>query len=110
MSKYRILGFKSGLRLDCRRQNGQNEKQQPDHPASLRDSLTSSTRIGFSVHTTAKVVIRRGERLPDSVEVEEFPDVGREETRAMRLDQDFLLYPFATADLPSGELATWGWR
>jgi hypothetical protein len=42
MSKYRILGFKSGLRLDCRRQNGQNEKQQPDHPASLRDSVTSS--------------------------------------------------------------------
>jgi hypothetical protein len=42
MSKHRILGFKSGLRLDCRRQNGQNEKQQPDHLASLRDSFTSS--------------------------------------------------------------------
>jgi hypothetical protein len=51
MPKYRILGLKSALRLDWRRQNGQKEKQQPDHPTSLRDSITSSTQIGFSVHT-----------------------------------------------------------
>jgi hypothetical protein len=53
MSKHRVLSFKPALRPERRDQNGQNEKQQPDHPASLRDSITSSTRIGFSVHTQA---------------------------------------------------------
>src|SRR5262245_56637583 len=55
MSKHRILGLKSAPRLAWRRQNGQNEKQQPDHSTSLRDSVTSSTRIGFSVHTTFRM-------------------------------------------------------
>ena len=32
-------------------QDGQNETEQPDHSASLGDSITSSTRIRFSVHT-----------------------------------------------------------
>src|ERR1700682_3582225 len=31
--------------------DGQNETEQPDHSASLVDSITSSTRIRFSVHT-----------------------------------------------------------
>src|ERR1700755_1096531 len=51
MSKHRILGFKPHLRLEWRGQDGQNETKQPDHSASLGDSITSSTRIGFSVHT-----------------------------------------------------------
>lgn len=48
MSKHRVLSFKPQLRLEWR---GQNETDQPDHSASLGDSITSSTRIGFSVHT-----------------------------------------------------------
>src|SRR5712675_1608920 len=30
---------------------GENETEQPDHSTSLGDSITSSTRIRFSVHT-----------------------------------------------------------
>ncbi|HAO39838.1 MAG: hypothetical protein ACRCV5_11180 [Afipia sp.] len=51
MSKHRILSFKPQLRLEWRGQDGQNETEQPDHSASLGDSITSSTRIRFSVHT-----------------------------------------------------------
>jgi hypothetical protein len=51
MSENRILRLKSALRLEWRVQNGQDEKQQPDHP-SFRDSVTSSTQITFSVRTT----------------------------------------------------------
>src|SRR6476620_2353356 len=51
MSKHRVLGFKPYLRLERRDQDGQNETEQPDHSASLGDSITSSTRIRFSVHT-----------------------------------------------------------
>src|ERR1700694_5022782 len=51
MSKHRVLGFKSHLRLEWRGQDGQNETKQPDHSASLGDSITSSTGIRFSVHT-----------------------------------------------------------
>jgi hypothetical protein len=53
MSKHRVLGFKPQLRLEWRGQDGQNETKQPDHSASLGDSITSSTRIRFSVHTAA---------------------------------------------------------
>ena len=53
MSEHRILRLKSALRLEWRCQNGKDEKQQPDHPTSLRDSIASSTKIGFSVHTGA---------------------------------------------------------
>src|ERR1700730_4708203 len=53
MSKHRVLGFKPPLRLERRGQDGQNETEQPDHSASLGDSITSSTRIRFSVHTGA---------------------------------------------------------
>jgi hypothetical protein len=51
MSKHRILGFKPQLRLEWRGQDGQSETEQPDHSASLGDSITASTRIRFSVHT-----------------------------------------------------------
>src|SRR5664279_3283948 len=51
MPKHRILSFKLQLRLEWRGQDGQNETEQPDHSASLGDSVTSSTRIEFSVHT-----------------------------------------------------------
>jgi hypothetical protein len=51
MSEHRVLGFKPQLRLERRGQDGQNETEQPDHSASLGDSITASTRIRFSVHT-----------------------------------------------------------
>jgi hypothetical protein len=51
MSEHRVLGFKPQPRLERRGQNGQNGTEQPDHFASLGDSITSSTRIRFSVHT-----------------------------------------------------------
>jgi hypothetical protein len=52
MSKHRVLGFKPQLRLKWRGQDGQNETEQADRSASLGDSITASTRIRFSVHTT----------------------------------------------------------
>ena len=55
MSKQRVLGLKPQLRLEWRGQNGQSETAQPDHPANLGDSVTSSTRIRFSVHTTRRL-------------------------------------------------------
>src|SRR5258708_37025501 len=51
MSKHRVLSFKPQLRLEWRGPDGQNEKEQPHHFASLGDSITSSTQIKFSVHT-----------------------------------------------------------
>src|SRR5437879_3253517 len=54
MSKHRVLSFKPQLRLEWRGQNGQNETEQPDHSASLGDSVTSSTQIRFSVHTGSR--------------------------------------------------------
>src|SRR5450631_3021091 len=51
MSKHRVLSLKPQLRLERQGQDGQNETEQPDHSASLGDSITSSTRIRFSVHT-----------------------------------------------------------
>jgi hypothetical protein len=56
MSKRRVLSFKPQLRLEWRGQDGQNEKEQSDHSASLGDSITSSTRISFSVHTTPEML------------------------------------------------------
>jgi hypothetical protein len=53
MSKRRVLSLKPQLRPERRGQDGQNETEQPDHPASLGDSVTSSTRTRFSVHTRA---------------------------------------------------------
>jgi methyl-accepting chemotaxis protein len=54
MSKHRVLSLKPQLRLKWRGQDGQNETEHPDHSASLGDSITSSTRIRFSVHTTRR--------------------------------------------------------
>jgi hypothetical protein len=67
MSKHRVLSFKPQrgqdgqhetakpdhpeLRLEWRGQDGLSETEQPDHSASLGDSITSSTRIEFSVQT-----------------------------------------------------------
>jgi hypothetical protein len=56
MSKHRVLSFKPQLRLEWRGQDGENETEQPDHSASLGDSITSSTRIRFSVHTGLKPI------------------------------------------------------
>src|ERR1700730_12456252 len=47
MSKHRVLSLKPQLRLERRGQDGQSETEQPDHSASLGDSITASTRIGF---------------------------------------------------------------
>src|SRR3984893_5311780 len=58
MSKHRVLSFKPQLRLEWRGQDGQNETEQPDHSASLGDSITASTRITFSVHTGGRTVLR----------------------------------------------------
>ncbi len=60
MSKHRVLGFKPQLRLEWPGQDGQNETKQPDHSASLGDSITSSTRIRFSVRTTLVRDIAQG--------------------------------------------------
>src|SRR5258707_9564174 len=49
MSKHRVLSVKLGI--EWRGHDGQNETERPDHSASLGDSITSSTRIRFSVHT-----------------------------------------------------------
>src|ERR1700709_708115 len=53
MSMHRVLSLEPQLRLEWRGQDGQSETEQPDHSASLGDSITSSTRIRFSVHTPA---------------------------------------------------------
>src|SRR5258708_924659 len=51
MSERGIFGLKPDFGLEWRGQGGQCETQKPDHSASLGDSVTPSTRIGFSVHT-----------------------------------------------------------
>jgi len=60
MSKHRVLGFRPQLRLERRGQDGQNETVQPDHSASLGDSITSSTRIMvFGTRSGASFDVRR---------------------------------------------------
>src|SRR6267154_6632708 len=61
MSKHGVLSLKPQRRLQWRGDDGQNETEQPDHSANLGDSITSSTRIRFSVHTTPTIC-----RLSDS--------------------------------------------
>src|SRR3984893_10772953 len=58
MSKHHVLSFKPQLRLEWRGKDGQNETEQPDHSASLGDSVTSSTRIRFSMHTGGRCPAR----------------------------------------------------
>src|SRR4051812_31633624 len=60
MSQHRILSLKSQLRLEWRGQDGQNETEQPDHSTSLGDSVTSSTRMRFSVHTGSSSISSSG--------------------------------------------------
>src|ERR1700731_4446819 len=73
MSKHRVLSFKPQLRLEWRGQDGQSETEQPDHSASLGDSITASTRIRFSVHTKVRfwreAAVGGIGRLGSSVEV-----------------------------------------
>ena len=52
MSKHGVLSLKPQRRLEWRGQDGQSETEKPDHSANLGDSITSSTRIRFSVQTT----------------------------------------------------------
>src|SRR6478736_10122202 len=61
MLKHCVLSFKPQLRLDWRGQDGQSETEQPNHSASLGDSIRSSTRIRFSVHT-GKIMTGRPRR------------------------------------------------
>src|ERR1700738_2665262 len=74
MSKHRVLSFKPQLRLEWRGQDGQNETEQPDHSAGLGDSITASTQIRFSVHTTGAInefghyLLRVGEYQPPSAQ------------------------------------------
>jgi hypothetical protein len=63
MSKHRVLSFKAQLRLEWRGQYGQDEIEQPDHSASLGDSITLSTRTRFSVHTGLFRPVQKGLRL-----------------------------------------------
>jgi len=58
MPENRILRLKPALRLEWRGKDGQNKPNQRDHSASLGDSITSSTRIRFSVHTGAARTMR----------------------------------------------------
>jgi hypothetical protein len=51
MPKHRVLSLKPQLRLKRRGQDGRKETEQPNHPASIGDSITSSTRMRFSVRT-----------------------------------------------------------
>src|ERR1700752_2539930 len=62
MSKHRVLSFKPHLRPEWRGQDGQSETEQPDHSASLGDSITSSTRTGFSIHTAGPISGPTGRR------------------------------------------------
>ena len=51
LSKHRVLSLKPQIRLEWQGQDGQSETEQPDHSASLGDSIATSTQIRFSVHT-----------------------------------------------------------
>src|ERR1700730_7178471 len=43
--------LRPGISFRYTHQDGQHETEQPNHSASLGDSITSSTRVRFSVHT-----------------------------------------------------------
>jgi hypothetical protein len=47
MPKRRVLGFKPQPRLERGGEDDQRETEKPDHPASLRDFVTSSTGQSF---------------------------------------------------------------
>ena len=52
MSERGILSLQPELRLEWRGQDRRDKTQEPDHSASLGDSITSATRMEFSVHTS----------------------------------------------------------
>jgi hypothetical protein len=86
MSKHRVLGFKPQLRLEWRGQDGQHETQQPDHSASLGDSITSLTRIRFSVRTRAKDQFA-GEEISSAALVRAYrQEIGRQQLIARKAD------------------------
>src|SRR6202021_1701919 len=53
LSKHRVLSLKPQLRLEWRGQDGQNETEQPDHSASLSDSITINSDKVFGTHKHA---------------------------------------------------------
>jgi hypothetical protein len=60
LSKHRVLSLKPQLRLERRGQDGQSEIEQPNHSASLGDSITSSTQTRFfGTHTTTHIEAHR---------------------------------------------------
>src|SRR6478736_8803947 len=61
MSERGILSLQPDLRLEWRGQDRQDKTQEPDHSASLGDSITSATRMEFSVHTTSGCRSKRSE-------------------------------------------------
>jgi hypothetical protein len=66
MSKHRVLSFETCLRLEWRSQDGQSEPEQPDHSASLGDSITASHPDEvFGTHSIANrdEALERAERL-----------------------------------------------
>jgi hypothetical protein len=65
MSKHRVLSFKPQLRLEWRGKVGQSETAQPNRSASLGDSITSSTRMSFSVHTG----LRNSKKVAESIKL-----------------------------------------
>src|SRR5229473_843574 len=76
MSKHRVLSFKPQLRLERRGQGGQDETQKPYHSASLGDSVISSTRMEFSVHTDSwRYFSELAHRRPDETEQGRWPNL-----------------------------------
>jgi hypothetical protein len=64
LSKHRVLSLQPQLRLEWRGQDGQSKTEQPDHSASLGDSITSITSDKvFGTHRGQEVAIERHLRL-----------------------------------------------
>src|ERR1700688_2175876 len=83
MPKHRVLSLKPHLRFDWRDQDGQDETQKPDHFASLGDSVTSSTRMRFSVQTASRsdprkawLLVLQNFHLPGSDDLSEDDRIG----------------------------------
>jgi hypothetical protein len=81
MSERRILCFKSALRLEWQGQDGQHEREQPDHPASLGDSIMPSTQTRFSVDTGERDALRPARQMSHGA-------LGRLEEIWMFIDQE----------------------
>ena len=72
MSERGILSLQPDLRLEWRGQDRQDKTQEPDHSASLGDSITSATRIRFSVHTRLSVQLRTSASWRDLSALDKF--------------------------------------